>query len=286
MCIVAKLCSRFNQGKVYEVFGEYCGLTAEVLSKGKAHGWLYYENGKLSGFALGRQRCGIMRMDGAFVFEEVWGPCDGISSELGILSRRDRERALRFKKLIDSLDFKFPIVLRAATDNQFAHMIARTLKARWVNGLVIAERRLNRKFEFSTPAEYKFRTFEDGDQFYMSEIHKDAFKETVSLEDYKAWATAMNCRTIIATHHEEPIGFIIAEKRCCDSLGDFNIAVQPAHQGKGIGSALLKAAFNILIDMEVKRVIADYLMLNTSAHNLYQKHNFKPTRIYNYFLMK
>ncbi len=286
MCIIAKLCSRFNQGKVYEVFWEYCGLTAEILSKRKAHGWLYYENGKLSGFALGRQRCGIMRMAGAFVFEEVWGPCDGISSELGVLSRRDRERAIRFKKLIDSLDFKVPIVLRAATDNQFAHMIVRTLKARWVNGLIIAERRLNRKFEFSTPAEYKFRTFEDGDQFCMSEIHKEAFEEIVSPEDYKLWATAANCRTIIAMHNEESIGFIIAEQRRCGSFGDFNIAVKPVHQGKGIGSALLKAAFNILIDAGVKRVIADYLMLNTSAHTLYQKHNFKPRRTYNYFLMR
>lgn len=286
MYIIAKLCRRFNQGKVYEVFWEYCGLTAEILSKRKANGWFYYENGKLSGFALGRQRCGIIRMDGAFVFEEVWGPCDGISSELGVLSRRDRERALRFKKLIDSLDFKFPIVLRAATDNQFAHMIARTLKARWVNGLIIAERRLNRKFEFSTPAEYKFRTFEDGDQFCMSEIHKEVFKETVSPEDYKAWATAANCRTIIATYQEEPIGFIIAEQRRCGSLGDFNIAVKIAHQGKGIGSALLRTAFNVLIEMGVKRVIADYLMLNTSAHNLYQKHDFKPRRTYNYFLIR
>lgn len=140
----------------------YCGLTGEVLSKRGAHGWLYYEDDKFSGFALGRQRCGVMRLNGAFVFEEVWGPCDGVSSELSVLSRRDRERALGFKKLIDSSDFKFLIILRAATDNQFAHMIARVLKARWVNGLIIAERRLNRKSEFSTPTGYKFRMFEDG----------------------------------------------------------------------------------------------------------------------------
>jgi len=286
MRVIAKLCRRFNRGKVYEVFWEYCGLTAEVLSKREAYGWLYYEDDKLSGFALGRQRRGIMRVNEAFVFEEAWGPCDGTSSELGVLSRMDKERALGFKRLMDSLDFKFPIVLRAATDNQFTHMIARNLKARWVNGLIIAERKMNRKFEFSTPAGYKFRMFDDGDEFCMSEIHKEAFGEAVSPDDYKAWAAAMNCRAVIATYHEEPIGFVIAEKRRCDSLGDFNIAIKPVHQGKGIGSALLKAVLNILIDMGVKRVIADYLMLNTSAHNLYQKHNFKPRRIYNYFLMR
>ncbi len=127
--------------------------------------------------------------------------------------------------------------------------------------------------------------FEDGDQFFMSEIHKKALNEDVSPKDYKEWATAANCQTIIAIHRDAPVGFIIAEKRCCGSLGDFNIAVKPAHQSKGIGSALLRAAFNILLDMKVKKVIADYLVLNTHAHNLYQKHGFKLQRIYNYFLV-
>ncbi len=147
---IAKLCGIFNQGNVYEIFWEYCGLNAEILSKKEAYGWLYYENGKLSGFALSRRRQGVARMNEALVFEEVWGPCDGISSELVALSRRDRKRALQFKKLISSLDFGSSIVLRAAADNQFAHMVARSLKARWVNGLIIAERKLDVKFDFDS----------------------------------------------------------------------------------------------------------------------------------------
>jgi len=285
MDTIAELCRIFNQGKVYEIFWEYCGLTAKILSEKGAHGWLYYEDDKLSGFALGRQRCGAIRMNWAFVFEEVWGPCYGTSSELGALSRKDIERAVKFEELIDSLELKLPIVLRVATDNQFGHIIARLLRAKWVNGLIIAERKLNKKLEFSIPRGYRFRMFEDGDQFYMSKIHKEAFDEDFSPKDYKTWATAWNCRTIVVTHQDEIAGFIIAEKRHCGSLGDFNIAVKPAHQGKGVGSALLKAAFNIFIDMKVKRVIADYLILNTSAHHLYQKHGFKPKRIYNYFLI-
>ncbi len=285
MNTIAKLCRIFNQGKVYEIFWEYCGLTATILSGREAYSWLYYESDEPCGFALGRRRRGAMQMNAAFVFEEVWGPSDGTSNELGRLSRKDTERALKFRKLINSLDFKLPIVLRAATDNQFAHIIARLLKAKWVNGLIIAERKLNKKFEFSAPAGYRFNMFEDGDQFFMSKIHKEAFNEDISPEDYKVWATAENCRTIVATHREEPVGFIIAERRHCGSLGDFNIAVKPTHQGKGVGSALLKAAFNIFIDMKVKRVIADYLILNTSAHNFYQKHGLKPKRNYNYFLM-
>lgn len=225
-------------------------------------------------------------MDGAFIFEEVWAPCDGLPNEFGQPSKRDIKRILQFKRLIDSMNRKSPTILRAAIDNRFAHMIARALKARWMNGLVIAERTLNKKVKFSNPAGYKLRLFEDGDQFHTSKIHEKAFKEKCKPKIYKAWATATNCRTIIATCHNVPVGFMIAEKRRCGSLGDFTIAVKPTHQGKGIGSVLLKAAFNAFIDMGVKRVIADYLMLNASAQRLYEKNNFEPKRIYNYFLCK
>jgi ribosomal protein S18 acetylase RimI-like enzyme len=280
-------CEKFNQGRTYEIFGEYCNLTPNILKERGTRYWFYYENEKLRGFALGRHKRGILlRMGDNFIFEEVWGPCDGLSNELSQPSERDIERILKFKKLLNSTKWRSPIVLRAATDNQFAHMIARALGAKWINGLIIAERTLNKKVKFSNPKGYKLRMFEDGDQFCMSKIHEEAFKERCKPKIYKAWATAANCRTIIATHREKPIGFIIAEKRRCNSLGDFNIAVKPHYHNKGVGSALLKAAFNVFIDMNVQRVIADYLMLNAPAHRLYQKHGFKPKRIYNYFLIR
>jgi len=282
---VVSLCESFNQGRIFEILWEYCNLTSDIFEEREANCWLFYENDKLCGFALGRRKQkGLLRMGGAFIFEEFWAPCDGLSNELGQPSKRDIKRILQFKTLIDSMNRKSPIILRAAIDNQFAHMIARALKAKWMNGLVIAERTLNKKADFSNPAGCKLRLFEDGDQFYMSKIHEKAFKEKCKPKIYKAWATATNCRTIIATCHNVPVGFVIAEKRRCGPLGDFTIAVKPAHQGKGIGSVLLKAAFNAFIDMDVKRVIVDYLMLNASAHRLYQKHNFEPKRIYNYFL--
>jgi len=280
-------CEKFNQGRTYEIFGEYCNLTPNILKERGAHCWLYYENEKLRGFALGRRKRGILlRMGDNFIFEEVWGPCDGLSNELGQPSKRDNERILKFKKLLNSTKWKSLIVLRAATDNQFAHMIARALGAKWINGLIIAERTLNKKVKFSNPKGYKLRMFEDGDQFCMSKIHEETFKERCKPKIYKVWATAANCRTIIATYCKKPIGFIIAEKRRCNSLGDFNIAVKPCHHNKGVGSALLKAAFNVFIDMNVQRVIADYLILNAPAHRLYQKHGCKPKRIYNYFLIQ
>ncbi len=276
--VIAKLCEYFNKGKVYEIFWEYCNLTADILYERNAQCWLYYENDMLSGFALGRFRGKI------FVFEEVWGPCDGIREELTPPSKRDNQRILQFKSLADSLNFNVPMLLRAAIDNQFTHLLARTLKASWVNGLIIAERILGKQFEFSIPSGYKLRMFKDGDQFDMTKIHEEVYGRIFSPKDYRTWATGANCHTIIATHYDELIGFLIAEKRRCGSLGDFAIAIKPLHQGKGMGSTLLKAAFNVFVDMGVKKVIADYLKLNTPAYKLYQKHKFKPKRIYNYFL--
>jgi GNAT superfamily N-acetyltransferase len=282
---IAGLCKVFNKRRVYEVFGEYCGLTEHILRERKAHAWLYYEDDTLSGFALGRRRRATVQVGEAFVFEEVWGPCDGNTTELGVLGRKDQDRAFEFKNSVCSLDSRVPMVLRAATDNQFAHAVARQLNVRWVNGLVIAEKRLEGKFRLSIPAGYKLRMFEDGDESCMPEIHREAFDEKIPVEEYRAWATAANCRTVIATHRGNLVGFIIAEKRRCGSLGDFNIVVKPAHQHRGVGSALLKASFNVFLEMKVKRVIADYLMLNAHAHSLYYKHGFRPKRTYNYFLM-
>jgi len=72
-----------------------------------------------------------------FVFEEIWGTCDGILTELGQPSKDDTTKVHEFKEAIDSLG-KFPIVLRAPVDNHFAHLISRILKADWVNGLVLS----------------------------------------------------------------------------------------------------------------------------------------------------
>jgi ribosomal protein S18 acetylase RimI-like enzyme len=281
----AELCEVFNKKKIYEIFGEYCGLTEQILRERKACAWLYYEDGMLSGFALGRKRRATVRIGEAFVFEEAWGPCDGNTTELGVLGRKDQKRAFEFKKSVCSLDSKLPRVLRAATDNQFAHTVARQLTVRWVNGLVIAEKKLESKFKLSIPAGYKLRMFEDGDESCMSEIHREVFDEKIPAEEYRAWATVANCRTVIATHRGNLVGFIIAEKRRCGSLGDFNIAIKTAHQHKGVGSALLRTSFNIFLEMKVKKVIADYLMLNAHAHILYYKNGFRPKRAYNYFLM-
>lgn len=92
--------------------------------------------------------------------------------------------------------------------------------------------------------------------------------------------------SIMATHHGEPVGFIIAEKGNYASLGDFTIVVSPAHRNKCVGSALPQAALNVFVNMGVRRVITDYLMAIVPAHNLYRKPGLRQKRTYDFFMLQ
>ena len=82
---------------------------------------------------------------------------------------------------------------------------------------------------------------------------------------------------------DQPVGFIIAEKRSYGGFGDFMIAVDPSKHGIGIGSALMESGLNDLLRMGVKTAIADFLMLNTKVQALNRKHGFEIVRAYNYY---
>jgi len=126
-------------------------------------------------------------MHGAFIFEELWGPCDGVTTELGCSNEHDIERVNRFKELIESLEENF-IILRAAVDNPFAHLVARSLNAHWINGLVLAEKRLKGKIKLSALNGFRLRMFKNGDGNHMARIHKEVFGQYSHPKSYKDWA--------------------------------------------------------------------------------------------------
>jgi GNAT superfamily N-acetyltransferase len=90
----------------------------------------------------------------------------------------------------------------------------------------------------------------------------------------------------MATHHAEPVGFIIAEKGNYASLGDFTIVVRPAHRNKCLSSALPQAALNVFVNMGVRRVITDYLMVIAPAHNLYRELGLGQKRTCGFFMLR
>jgi GNAT superfamily N-acetyltransferase len=276
LALVTNLCRTWNRGKLYEILGEYAGLRSSHLEEKKVRCWLYFENEILSGFSLCKQ------MGDFTVIEEIWGPFNGLFGDQVRLLDVDRERARIFQNSVLS-SLNQPILLRGATDNHFAHGLARALCLPWFNGVVIASKEMVRKIKLKPFQDFSLRGFRKGDEIFFSTLHSSSFAETISAKDFRLWATASNVNTFVAVKGARRLGFIITEKRRSNLLGDFNMVVKPEYQSKGIGSALLSVGLNSLYERGVKTVIADYRTLNPLTHRIYSKYGFQPKRTYNFF---
>jgi len=278
--LAIELCEKFNRGKLYEIFGEYAGLSSRVLVEKGAKCWLCHEDNKLSGFALLRHLAGFN------VLEEMWAPFDGLFGDTLQMTAMDRRRIQAFKSQVMRCAGE-PLLMRGPIENHFAHGVARGLGLAWFNGLVLGERRLReRQGRLSNPPGCDIRGVIPGDELFFSKLHLEVYSEEFSSEVFRSWATAEHCRCIVATHSGNPVGFIIAEKRPYKSIGDLYLAVSPSHHGIGVGGALLDAAVNASYEMGVRRMIADYRTMNGATHALYEGRGFKPVRVYNYFRVR
>jgi ribosomal protein S18 acetylase RimI-like enzyme len=275
--LVARLCEKWNSGRLYEILWEYANLRAKTLEKMNARSWLCYEDDELSGVALGRH------VKGFFVLEELWAPFDGLFGDVVDVSETDILRARAFQSQVLLRIRERPLLVRGATDNFYAHGIARVLKLPWFNGMILAERALPRGTAIRIPKGYALRNFRKGDERFFSSLYREVYSEEVSAAEFRDWATKDYCRTIVASLGRKPVGFIIAERRPYGSLGDFTIAVSPQHHRRGVGGALLDAGLDALFRMGAKRAIADYRTFNGATHALYEGRGFKPKRVYNYF---
>lgn len=275
--LVARLCEKWNSGRLYEIFWEYADLRARTLKEKKAKSWLCYEDYKLSGFALSRY------VKGFFVLEELWGQFDGLFGDVVEVSENDLSRVEAFRSQVLGRISERHLLIRGATDNYFAHGIARVLKLPWFNGLILAERVLTAGTTIKVPEGYALRDFKSGDEGFFSSLYREVYSEEVSPQEFRDWATKDQCRTIVASLGGKPVGFVIAEKRPYNSLGDFAIAVSPQQQRRGVGGALLDAGLDALYRMGARKAIADYRTFNGATHALYEGRGFKPRRVYNYF---
>ncbi len=277
--LIANLCRNWNRGSLYEILGEYAELKPSKLEEMKARCWTYHENGILAGFALAK------KTENFTVIEEIWGPFDGLFGDQMNLLDLDEERAKTFSdSIVPTLEQ--PLLLRAATDNAFAHGLARALCLPWFNGVIIASRNLTEKMKLKPFEDFSLRDFVEGDEEFFSSLHRESFAETIPAKDFRRWATAPNVTTFVAIKGSQRLGFIMAEERPYHFIGDFNMAVKPEFQSKGIGSALLSAGLNSLYERGVRRAIADYRTLNPVTHRIYSGHGFQPMRTYNYFRLR
>ncbi len=278
LSLLVQLCELWNKERLYEILWEYACLSPSILIERGAKGWLYYEAGKLAGFALGRERLGWWHM------EELWGPSTGSNGIDQPAQADDISRARRFGKIVQSLPG--PILVRAAVDNPFANILAREAGAEWCGGFLLSKRNIRTERTVHAPNNCSLRRFEKGDEYHLSRIHRRNFDYPLTPEEYREWAQGPKRQTNVATVRGRPVGFIIAEKRPYNRIGDFKVAVDPSYHGRGIGSALLETALNDLHRMDVRTVIADFLLLNGPAQALYRAHGFRIARAYNYYKLK
>ena len=273
--LLAAECNRWNNGLFREILWEYGAVSPAILKERKAKGWLYFENGLQSGFALGRQ------LRDWWHFEELWGPCEG-SSELPVrMGSEDEARARIFRKLLAKIRHR--VLIRASVDNPFANLLAHGLGAEWDGGFLLGTRDLSGKLAVEVPTGVKLRRFRNGDEKHMSRIHLAAFKFPFSPRVFFKWATSPNCRTTMAVSDGRIVGFLTAEKRRYQKYGDFNIALDPGYHRRGIGSSLMEKGLNDLAEMGCKTAMADFLLQNAKVQALNRKYGFRIVRAYNYF---
>ena len=273
---LADLCLQWNKGRFYEILWEYT-LTPATLQERNARGWLYYEDDRPAGFALGRWH----ELRRWWHFEELWGPCEGSSELPTRTGEQDQWRARQFQRLLRQL--KRRILIRAAVDNPFGNVIAREVGAQWCGGYLLATRRLSRKVTVGGPAGFKLRRFRKGDEKDMSRIHHAAFHIRHPPREYLEWATSPKCRTTLVLLQGAAVGFLTAEKRRDGRYGDFNIAVDPKFHTRGLGSALMERGLNDLIEMGCETAVADYWLQNAKVQALNRKYGFRIVRAYNYY---
>lgn len=91
------------------------------------------------------------------------------------------------------------------------------------------------------------------------------------------WNIATHAAGIFVAEVEgQPVGFIAARPDWETRIGAIpDMAVHPAHQGKGIGTALLKTALEYLSAQGMEYVRIETLEQNTVAQKLYPRMGFQ-----------
>lgn len=119
----------------------------------------------------------------------------------------------------------------------------------------------------------KLREFEKADIRRVMEIEEVSFLEgdaALYLDLHEEWPRGF----LVAEHDDRVIGFIVL---ILTPEGDgriFAIAVDSQYRGRGVGRALLKAAFNTLRKRQIGFVQLEVRMSNHIAQRLYRSTGF------------
>ena len=115
---------------------------------------------------------------------------------------------------------------------------------------------------------------------------RDAPWQERKLADVDADLEAGPEGVFVAVEAEEVIGFVTTRADERTGIGHIlNVAVDPSHQGQGIGSALIRHALGFFVDRGMTHAKIETLVGNAAGEHLYPKLGFEElTRQIHYML--
>lgn len=108
----------------------------------------------------------------------------------------------------------------------------------------------------------------------VAKLHAASFYRGWPRQDIEAYLLDSDTPTLVACDARRNIAGFAMLRILGDDVELMTIAVDRKHQGKGVGEALLKACFEDLMMMPVRRMILEVAADNPSALRLYQKLGF------------
>lgn len=119
----------------------------------------------------------------------------------------------------------------------------------------------------------KIRNFERPDIRRVMEIEENSFLDgdaELYLESYEEWREGF----LVAEKDDEVMGFVVLVLTPEGEGRVFAIAVDSRYRGRGVGRALLKAAFNTLRKRKIGYVRLEVRVSNHIAQSLYRSMGF------------
>jgi ribosomal-protein-alanine N-acetyltransferase len=119
----------------------------------------------------------------------------------------------------------------------------------------------------------KIRNFEMPDIRRVMEIEEESFLDGESemyIEMYREWPDGF----LVAEKEDKVIGFVVVVLTPEGEGRIFALAVDSKYRGKGVGRALLKAAFSVLRQIKIGYVRLEVRVSNQVAERLYRSMGF------------
>jgi ribosomal-protein-alanine N-acetyltransferase len=119
----------------------------------------------------------------------------------------------------------------------------------------------------------KIRNFELPDIRRVMEIEEESFLDGESemyIEMYREWPDGF----LVAEKEDKVIGFVVVVLTPEGEGRIFALAVDSKYRGKGVGRALLKAAFSVLRQIKIGYVRLEVRVSNQVAERLYRSMGF------------